>query len=488
MKVLDQRNLPEERLATMDETGKRVYIFPAQVKGLFRRYRAIVQAVLVLFFLILPWVKIGGHQAVLLDIAERKFAIFGLTFWAHDGPLVFFLLAALGIGLAFITAVWGRIWCGWACPQTVFIDGVFRQIEYRIIGSHVKQMNLAKAPWNGEKLIKYSVVWILFTVVSLIIAHSFLAYFVGAEELVGMTQHNPYQNWTAFLVMAFVAGVLLFDFGWFREQFCIIMCPYGRFQSVLLDDDSITVSYDPNRGEPRRGSVKLGEDEGDCINCYKCVAVCPTGIDIRRGLQMECIGCTACIDACDEVMEKVGKPKGLIRYTTGNSLKGIKSRILRPRVAIYSILLAVVLSLLAINVSNREDIVITILRGKDMPYQVIESEESDEEDEEEIDDETNNVQVINHFKVHMKNQSFDDVKLKMAVPEMWKEKDVEVISPTDTFNLEAGKDLTVHFFVKFPGEITGGTGKESIELTFTDLGENLIKLEKELYLVGPKSF
>jgi cytochrome c oxidase accessory protein FixG len=480
MKILDQRHLPEERLATMDETGKRVYIFPAQVKGLYRRYRTIVQIILIFFFLFLPWVKINGHQAVLLDIAQRQFAIFGLTFWAHDGPLIFFLLAALCLGLAFITAIWGRIWCGWACPQTVFIDGVFRRIEYWVIGSNIKQINLAKAPMSMEKFIKYSIKWILFTVVSLIIAHSFLAYFVGAEQLVEMTQHNPHQNWTVFLIMAFITAVLLFDFGWFREQFCIIMCPYGRFQSVLMDDDSLTVSYDPIRGEPRRGTTKRGEAEGDCINCFKCVVVCPTGIDIRRGMQMECIGCTACIDACDEVMEKIEKPRGLIRYATGRSLKGIKSRILRPRVAIYSVLLVILVSLLAINISRREDIVVTILRAQDTPYQVIKDENDDNE-------ENNNPKIINHFKIHLKNQTFDNVNLKAVVPDMWREKHVEVIAQVDAFDVQAGKDLTLHIFVKFPGQITVNGGKQSIKINFVDTKRNQIKIIKDLELVGPKS-
>jgi cytochrome c oxidase accessory protein FixG len=337
-------------------------------------------------------------------------------------------------------------------------------------------------------LVKYSITWVLFTVVSLVIAHSFLAYFVGAERLVEMTQHNPHENWTVFLVMAFITAVLLFDFGWFREQFCIIMCPYGRFQSVLMDDDSLTVSYDPVRGEPRRGTTKPGEAEGDCIDCYRCVAVCPTGIDIRKGLQMECIGCTACIDACDEVMEKIEKPKGLIRYATGNSLKGIKSRVFRPRVTIYSVMLVIVLALLVINISRREDIVVTILRGTDTPYQVIRDEENKKHEGDEEEYEKNkNLQVINHFKIHLKNQTFNDVSLRMVVPEIWKEKQVQVISQTDTINLGAGKDLTAHFFVKFPGEITENTGTQSIKLIFVDVGKNQIKLEKDLRLVGPKS-
>ena len=422
----------------------------------------------------LPWIKIGGHQALLLDIGNRRFSTFGLTFWAHDAPLIFFLLAFLTIGLAFITAVWGRIWCGWACPQTVFIDGVFRRLEYWIIGSHIQQRNLAKAPWSTGKFFKLSVLWSLFLIASLVIAHSFLAYFVGADQLVEMTRHNPGENWTIFVIMAFITAVILFDFGWFREQFCIIMCPYGRFQSVLMDDDSLTVSYDQTRGEPRRGLAADGQKEGDCIDCYKCVAVCPTGIDIRRGLQLECIGCTACIDACDEVMEKIEKPKGLIRYATGNSLKGIATKWLRPRVAIYTVLLLAVVGALLFSVSGRDDIVVTVLRAKDNPYQVVSNEAGGEE-------------VINHFKMHMKNQTFDDLMLKISLPADWSAKDIELISQNQTIELEAGKNVTLHFFVKFPIEVTGSVGAKNITVDFIDSEDNKILIEEDVKLVGPKS-
>ncbi|NIP37617.1 MAG: cytochrome c oxidase accessory protein CcoG [Candidatus Dadabacteria bacterium] len=473
MKVLNKRDLPEERPSTLDETGKRVYIFPEKVRGFFRKLRTLTQAVLIVILLVLPWIKINGYQALLLDIPNRKFSIFGLTFWAHDGPLIFFILAILTIGLAFITAVYGRVWCGWGCPQTVFVDGVFRRIEYLIMGSHIKQMNLAKAPWSGEKILKYSLTWILFTIVSLIITHSFLAYFVGAERLVEMTQHNPGENWTIFLFMFFITSFLLFDFGWFREQFCIIMCPYGRIQSVLMDDDSVTVAYDYNRGEPRKGKVVEGEQQGDCIDCYKCVSVCPTGIDIRRGLQMECVGCTACIDACDEVMEHVSKPKGLIRYVSGSSLKGLKAGFLKPRTAVYSVLLLLILSLLVINVSRREEIMVTILRGKDLPYQVVQEGEDKK--------------IINHFKLHIKNQTFEDTLLGLKVSDDWKNENIEIISQKSDINIVAGKDITVHFFLKFPQEIIDGTGVKSIEIDFVDLQTNGIRSNRKVKLIGPMS-
>ncbi|MEM7007643.1 MAG: cytochrome c oxidase accessory protein CcoG [Thermodesulfobacteriota bacterium] len=473
MRVLDRRNLPDDRPASMDESGRRVFIFPASVSGFWRRIRTIVQILLIIFFLVLPWIKIGGHQAILLNIGDRQFSIFGLTFWAHDAPLIFFILAFLTIGLAFITTVWGRIWCGWGCPQTVFIDGVFRRLEYWIIGSHIHQRNLAKAPWDIKKFFKLSLLWSLFLIVSLIIAHSFLAYFVGADRLVEMTQHYPRENWTIFLVMGFFTALIIFDFGWFREQFCIIMCPYGRFQSVLMDDDSLTVSYDPVRGEPRRGTVEK-DKEGDCINCYKCVDVCPTGIDIREGLQLECIGCTACIDACDEVMEKIDKPKGLIRYATGNSIKGIKSKFLKPRVAIYSVLIVLVISALIFSISNREDILVTVLRGKDSPFQVVQTKDNGEE-------------IINHFKVHLKNQTFDVLNLKMQLPKLWKEQNVQLVSQTDMVNLEGGMDSTMHIFIKFPRSTMEDKGSRNIELEFIDINNNELILKENVKLVGPKS-
>jgi len=473
VRVLDQRNLPDERPATMDETGRRVFIFPASVSGFWRRNRNIVEVFLIIFFLVLPWINIGGHQALLLNIGDRQFSIFGLTFWAHDAPLIFFILAFLTLGLAFITAVWGRIWCGWACPQTVFIDGVFRRLEYWIIGSYIQQRNLAKAPWNIKKFFKLSALWTLFLIASLIIAHSFLAYFVGADHLVQMTQHNPRDNWTIFLVMGFITAVILFDFGWFREQFCIIMCPYGRFQSVLLDDDSLTVSYDPVRGEPRRGATIADEAEGDCIDCYKCVAVCPTGIDIREGLQLECIGCTACIDACDEVMEKIEKPKGLIRYATGNSLKGVKSKFLTPRIGIYSVLLIAIISALVFSISQRQEIVVTVLRGKDSPYQVVQNDEQEE--------------IINHFKLQLKNQTFDDMSLQMELPAIWKEKNIKLVSQTQIIELDGGMHSTLHIFIKFPRSVTGTVGSKNIKLDFIDTKNNQIRIEENVKLVGPKS-
>lgn len=473
MKVLDHRKIPDDRLATTDEMGRRVFVFPAVVNGAFRKYRSIVQFVLIAVLLLLPWIKINGSQAVLLDVVNRKFAFFGLTFWAHDGPLIFFILAFLAIGLAFVTAIWGRVWCGWACPQTVFVDGIFRRVEHLLIGSHIKQRRLALAPASGKKIITLSLLWFIFMVISLIISHSFLAYFVGAERLLDMAQNNPSENWSVFLGVVFMTALIMFDFGWFREQFCIIMCPYGRFQSVLMDDDSMAITYDYNRGEPRKGKAATVSDEGDCIDCYRCVAVCPTGIDIRRGLQIECVACAACIDACDEVMEKIGRPKKLIRYSNENRLQGVKSTIFSVRTAVYSVLLILITSLLITTVSGREDIMITILRGKGTPFQVVEETGQGKS-------------IVNQFKIHFKNQTFEDAEIEISVPAELKNSNLEVISQNTRVRVEAGKDTNMHFFLKFPDEVTGSDGVENIELDFVNIKNNK-SFTKDVKLIGPKS-
>jgi len=316
-------SLGDERLSTTDNKGNRIFLYPAEVKGFFRKHRNIVQVALILFFLVLPWLKWNGVQLFLFDIPNRTFHLFGILFKAHDAPLIFLVLAIVTIGLAFITALFGRVWCGWACPQTVFIDGVFRRIETWVQGDYLKRRKLTKDPWTSEKISKISFTWFLYFIVSAIIAHSFVAYFVGSDRLIAMILGTPQENWTAFTIVMGMTLVLLFDFGWFREQFCIIACPYGRIQAVLMDKKSMSVIYDYNRGEPRKDPAVSKDKQGDCVNCRRCVEVCPTGIDIRRGIQMECIGCTSCIDGCDVIMTEVKKPLGLIGYHSNVENKNI---------------------------------------------------------------------------------------------------------------------------------------------------------------------
>ncbi|MCM2324679.1 MAG: cytochrome c oxidase accessory protein CcoG, partial [Oligoflexia bacterium] len=364
------QELPVDRLATTDEQGGRVYLYPAEVKGPFRRLRRVVYDVLLVIFLALPWLRIGGQPVVLLDIPRRRFSLFGETFWAHDAPILLFVLGGFVLALVLATAVWGRVWCGWACPQTVFIDGVFRRLERWIEGHAFERRRRDEGPWTLDKGARRIVKWAAFVAVSLVIAHTFLAYFVGTDELGRMLRGSPGQYPAAFLVMAVTMGIVLFDFGWFREQFCTIACPYGRFQSVLMDSDSLIVGYDARRGEPRRGTAPAKE-EGDCVSCQRCVQVCPTGVDIRRGVQLECIACTACIDACDEVMTRLKRPKGLIRYASTSELAGGKRRKFGPRVALYLGLLLVFISGLTLSIAGREALDTTLVRFVGEPYQVV---------------------------------------------------------------------------------------------------------------------
>jgi len=455
-------NKAPDRLTMLDEHGHRLRLYPAEVHGYFRKYRTGLQIILILFFLILPWTKINGVQTLLLDLPNRKFAIFGLTFFAHDGPLVFFILAISTIGLAFLTAVWGRAWCGWACPQTVFIDGVFRKIEFWIEGNHLKRRELDQKEGSFEYVWKKLLKWFLFFAVSSLVAHSLIAYFVGAEELLQMTSGNPKENWWPFVFVTSITGMILFDFGWFREQFCIIMCPYGRFQSVLQDRKSITVMYDETRGEPRKGSKEATNKKGDCVSCSRCVQVCPTGIDIRDGIQMECIACTACIDACDEIMKKVGKPTGLIRY---DSLDHSKASLFRPRTVIYLFLILFSFVGLTYKITTREDLEIFILRAKESPYQLIPTIEG-------------KILLLNHMRLHLSNQTFQERKLSISAPEKWKELGIQMTTPEPNITLRPGEFKMIHFFITLPPELVRGLGQYKTSLQI----ENLTK---EFTLVGP---
>ncbi len=326
-----------DTLATIHADGSRAFVHPADVSGRFHLLRRGVFALLIAVYAALPWIPINGNPAVFLDISGRQFHLFGHTFVSQDFWLVFFLITGLAFLLFYVTALFGRLWCGYACPQTVFLDGVYRRIERWLEGDAPRRRRLDAAPWNTEKVLRRGLKHAAFVAVSLAISHLFIAYFVSIPELYRMMGASPLENWTVFLWVFVTGGILYFNFAWFREQLCIIICPYGRLQSVLIDDDSVVIGYDDERGEPR-GKVNT-PGAGDCVDCARCVSVCPTGIDIRQGLQMECIGCTACIDACDAVMKKLGRPTGLIRYDSANGLAGRKTRIVRPRTVLYTALL-----------------------------------------------------------------------------------------------------------------------------------------------------
>ncbi len=461
--------LPKHRLATTDARGSRVYLYPAAVRGYFIQRKQWVHGLLVVILLLLPWLRPGGQQLVLLDVARREFFLFGLHFRAHDVPLLLFLFLTFAFLIGFVTSIWGRLWCGWACPQTVFTEFFFRRVERWIEGGPRERKALDDSPWNEKKLFKKGLKWSLFLLISLVFTHSLLAYFVGSRELLFMISGPPAENWTAFLVIAGTTAILLFDFGWFREQFCVIACPYGRFQSVMLGANSLVVGYDQSRGEPRRGLVSPKEKQGDCIDCFRCVQVCPTGIDIRRGLQMECIACTACIDACDEVMEKTKKPQGLIRYMTLADSLGNKAKSLNVRAILYGGLFLLVAASLGLVISRKDFLQVLVLRAKGAPYEIVRMAD------EEI--------VVNHFHLELSNQTGTQEQITVALPDSIHSSEITLIMPMNSLNLADGAKVRADFFLRFKKSLLQNGSKKILLKVRSSHGER----EAEVTLVGPNS-
>ena len=331
---MSQLNQPNrEAVTTINRDGSHKILHPADVSGKFTHWRRLLALTLIGVYVSLPWIPINGNPAVFLDVLNRRFHLFGLTFAAQDLWLAFFFISGVGFSLFFVTALFGRLWCGWACPQTVFLEHVYRRIERWIEGDATHRRRLDQQAWDFHKLSKRGLKQVIFAFISLIIAHLFLAYFISIPQLYVWMTSNPKEHWGTFVFVFVASGLIYFNFAWFREQLCLVICPYGRLQSALIDDDSIIIGYDEARGEPRGKATITGI--GDCIDCTRCVQVCPTGIDIRQGLQIECIGCSNCIDACDAIMTKLNRPQGLIRYDSQNGLAGKKKRILRPRIILY---------------------------------------------------------------------------------------------------------------------------------------------------------
>ena len=356
---------------TIKQDGSRFFLHPADVRGFFTRWRRVFALLLIGIYISLPWIPVNGHPAVFLDVLNRRFHLFGLTFAAQDLWMAFFFITGLGFSLFFITALFGRIWCGWACPQTVFLEHVYRRIERWIEGDAQARRKLDDAAWTGDKVLKRVLKNGIFLFISAAIAHLFLAYFISIPELYRWMTISPTEHWGAFVFMAVATGIIYFNFAWFREQLCLVICPYGRLQSALIDDDSVIIGYDEHRGEPRGPAKKEGF--GDCIDCYRCVQVCPTGIDIRQGLQMECIGCANCIDACDAIMTKLNRPKGLVRYDSQAGLAGNKRRFLRPRLLIYAVLMLAGATAFTLSAMTLRSANMNVVRMSGAPYFVTET-------------------------------------------------------------------------------------------------------------------
>lgn len=358
-------------IATMDRKGKRQWVFPKKPSGRFTRYRTYVSWFLLAILVLNPFVKLpNGNPVFMFNVPQGQFIILGFPFFTSD----FFLLAigmiATIVSVLLFTVVYGRIFCGWICPQTIFMEHVFRKIEYAIEGDRPKQMRLAQQPWDEEKIRKRLLKWTIFSLISFLIANVFLAYIIGSDALLDLIKEGPGgKNLSTFFGLIIFTGLFYFIFAWFREQVCTLVCPYGRLQGVLIDKKTVIVAYDFKRGEAQVGRAKFkkGEDraaagKGDCIDCKQCVVVCPTGIDIRNGTQMECVGCTACIDACDEVMEKINLPKGLIRYASEENIeKGAKFKFTGRMVA-YTVALLAIVGAINIFLFNRNDVEVKFLQ------------------------------------------------------------------------------------------------------------------------------
>ncbi len=345
--------------------GTRENVIPADVRGRFTRARTLAFVFLIGLWAALPWMKIGGNPALFLDFDQRRFFLFGATFNAQDTWLVFFLLTGVGFGLIYLTALFGRVWCGWACPQTVFLD-VYRRVERLFQGSREVRMRREARELDLDRAWRKVATHATFVLLSIGIAHVILSYFVSMPGLLKMVNHAPSEHPEAFAWAASVSAMLYFNFAFFREQLCLAICPYGRLQSALIDQDSIVIGYDPKRGEPRGKAKDAGA--GACVDCNRCVVVCPTGIDIRNGLQIDCVSCTACIDACDDIMDKLHRPRGLIRYSSTRALGGDETRWLRPRVGIYSVLLVAGVIAATLAARKHVDFEANLLRLPGPPY------------------------------------------------------------------------------------------------------------------------
>ena len=367
-----------DHIATADQSGQRKWMYPRKVNGRFFRLRTWFSSLLLLIMFAGPFITINGNPLLMLNIPECKFVVLGQIFWPQDMILFAIALLLFAVGIIVFTTAFGRLWCGWACPQTVMMEMVFRKIEYAIEGDAPSQRALNASPWTSEKISKKALKHAIFFALSFVVGNVLLSYIIGWRELYHIVTDPPLAHLTGLGFMAAFSLLFYGIFARFREQACTFVCPYGRLQSLLLDENSIVVAYDYKRGEkrgPLRRAQKFGERRfaglGDCVSCNQCVSVCPTGIDIRNGTQMECVHCTACMDACDTVMGKVGSPRGLIRYASLNGIERHQPLRFTPRLAGYSVILGVLAAVLALMLFTRSDVEATVLRAPGSMFQLM---------------------------------------------------------------------------------------------------------------------
>ena len=382
-----------DRPINMDAKGSRKWVYAKKPSGKWYTRRTIFSWFILLFLVAVPWIKINDNPLILLDITNRKFIIFGAIFWAQDTFILALLMLSFVLFIVLFTVTFGRIWCGWACPQTIFLEMVFRKIEYLIEGDYKKQHKLNNSPWTTEKILKKTTKHIVFMVISIAMTNVFLMWFIGSDGWLKLISEPIKENLTGFIIMLVVSGVFYWIYSYFREQICTMVCPYGRMQGVLLDSNSIVVSYDYKRGEPRGA-----KNSGDCIDCHQCVSVCPTGIDIRNGTQLECINCTACIDQCNKIMHITNKPPGLIRYASEKGIKEGHTSVWNARNRAYSVVLLIIFSFFIYTLVSRPVIETTILRTPGLLYQ-------------ENDDNT----ISNVYNIKIVNKTHEEMPLEIRL-------------------------------------------------------------------------
>jgi cytochrome c oxidase accessory protein FixG len=424
-----------DTIGTLDESGKRKWIYPLSTRGRFTRARNVVAAVLLALFFAGPWVRIDGYPLLMLNVVERRFVILGQPFWPQDFHLFVlgFLLSVVFIAL--LTMIFGRVFCGWVCPQTVFMEHVFRRIERWIEGDAPQRRTLDKRPWDFEKLWKKSLKHSVFFAVAFVVGNWFLMYVIGTEEWIALVTDPPARHLGALAAMTAFSGAFYFVFAFLREQVCIVACPYGRLQGVLLDPNSVVITYDYKRGEPRG---KVGKADGDCIDCGLCVRVCPTGIDIRNGTQLECINCTACMDACDSIMDKVGRPRGLIRYSSLNHIaRGLKLAY-TGRMKFYTFVLTALAAVLVTLLVTRSEVETTFLRTPGMTYKILDDG-----------------RILNVYKYDLVNKTHRDLHLRFKLVNA-EGGELTLNNDKDTVGVPAGKLVQGMALITFSPEAIRG--------------------------------
>lgn len=464
---------PDEHvLSTLERDGSRRWLFPSLSTGRLWRWRRIVAYVLIVVFVAIPHLRLSGKPLILLNIPAREFTLFGTTFLPTDTLLLALAMVGLFVAIALVTAVGGRLWCGWACPQTVYMEYLFRPIDRLFEGTAGRGGKPQRSLTPPMRILRWSVYLLL----SMLLAHTFLAYFVGTEQLARWIRSSPTQHPMAFLVMFGTTAAMLFDFLFFREQMCLIACPYGRFQSVMLDRRSLIVGYDYGRGEPRGKLSKKAATshpakgahpaKGDCVACNRCVAVCPTGIDIRDGLQMECINCAQCIDACNDVMRKVGRPEGLIRYTSQDELQGKPARLLRPRTMLYPILLLGIGIAFFSVLSTKYAFDVRPLRAGGNPFSQGPVGE-----------------IRNSFRLRIVNRS--DLRQSYAIEVVQPAEAVLTVVDEDGLTLDPGHTSIVPLMIEVPRGVMPRSGRLDATIRIED--SNGIQRSIEYTLLGPRA-